>query len=275
MAVFDEHRPVGDVPHADLHGGEVRCGVPQQEEGVEVGRGQLHGGAVDLGLFGRLLAGAALQLLFNGAVGEVGVDVQKVEVVFDQDAVEGEGRVVVDILVYLHLPLAAQQLVGLLLAAVEPDVDVAARPVLGPRVGEAQSVPLEKHHRNAVAVHEGCQAADHATLPGVELFDALDVEGPLQADRARRHRLVGEEPLRVQRLQPVADDGRDALCGGQAAERRPRIARRERDRSGRPVGMQPGAQQREEEFVDGGQDTPAALIGCHTSVRSSVRTRRR
>ena len=165
VAVFDEHRPVGDVPHADLRGGKVRGGMPQQEEGVEVGRGQLHGGAVDLDLFGRLLAGAALQLLFDGAVGEVGVDVQEVEMVFDQNAVEGEGRVMVDILVDLHLSLAAQQLVGLLLAAVEPDVDVAARPVFGPRVGEAQSVPLEKHHRNAVPVHEGCQAADDAPLP--------------------------------------------------------------------------------------------------------------
>ena len=80
-------------------------------------------------------------------------------------------------------PLPGDQPVGLGLAPEKPDVDVPAGAVFRNGIEKAQAVALEQHHRNRMLAVERREAGDGPLLPAVGVFDPVDVNGPLQAQR--------------------------------------------------------------------------------------------
>ena len=102
--------------------------------------------------------------------------------ILDQNAIHGECRVMMFILIDLHTVLLAQQRVGLLLTTIEPNINIATRTVFGRRVAKAQSVALQEHHLEPVAIVERGELPNGCLLLGVTLFDAVDIGHPAQQD---------------------------------------------------------------------------------------------
>ncbi len=263
-----EEHPVEQVPHADLGRREVRRGVTQQEQRVEVGGRQNDRRAFDVDLLAglrRIGAEHAFQLPVRG----VGVDVQEVVVVLDHHPVDAEYGVEVFLLVDRDPLFAAQQGVGLLLPAVEPDVDIAAGPVLGHRVAEAQAVALEQHGTDAVLCVECREAADRTPLPRVAAFVLRGVETPADAQLARRRPVGGQATRLFEQPQSVPCDPQHALRRGEAVERVPRRRRKAGEGFVSRAGTsERPAQQQEQRFAH-------RAIFRHTSSHSIVHRFRR
>ena len=137
--------------------------------------------------------------------------VDEVEVVLDEHAVDDEGGVMVHILVNLDTLDVAQQLVGALLLAKLPDVDVATLSVFGRGVVEAHAVAFEQHQTYVMLVVEGRQLADEGLVLAVTLRDVVDADSPLQPECSVGHQLGGYEPLAGDALHAIPRDGHDAM----------------------------------------------------------------
>lgn len=173
------------MPDDDSFRREMRCGVTQQKQRVEICARQLYACIADQ----KLLAGLCdkmLQCPFDPTVRSVGVYIQKIVVVFYHHPFDRESRMVVLARVYSDVPCRLQGGVSLLLASVEPYIDVSARTVLRYGVAASQSVTFEQHCRDTEVSVKFRKADDSTSLTFMAAFKFFDMETPSYAQFARR-----------------------------------------------------------------------------------------
>jgi len=129
VVLFHEQRPIEQMSQPDVSGSEVRRGMPQQKERVEIDRRQKYLAAAYVQILARERC-KSLQYCFYFAVRAVGVYVQKVEVIFDHNPADVKHRVVMLVLVDCYTVFSSQQIIRLPLASIEPNIYIAARTVL-------------------------------------------------------------------------------------------------------------------------------------------------
>lgn len=202
-----------------LRGGEVRGGVAQQEQCVEVRGGQVNRLPIDID---RLLPHwrELLQAGFDALTGGVGMDIHEVVVVLEVLAFEMEGGVMVVGVVDPDPEVGLQRRVGALVLAEVPEIDIPAGPMHGLGIIQAQAVPLQDHHPDAVPCIDRRQMADGRPVRGILPLIGLDhLPDPLLLDglvHVHRHHPRLEQP-RI----PVPRHRRHLLARCHLRHRRP------------------------------------------------------
>lgn len=76
------------------------------------------------------------------------VYIEKIKMILDHNTTESKHRMVMLIFVYLNAELLFDQLIGLLLFAEEPNINIAALTMFRPGITQTESISFNHHQRN-------------------------------------------------------------------------------------------------------------------------------
>ena len=138
MILLYERGPIQDLSEAHLRSREMCGSVPQQEQGVEVWRGQENRLSIDLD---RLLPyrRELFQARLDSLAGWMGMDIHEVIMILEKLAFEMEGRVVVG-MIHPYSEFFLKHPIRTLVLPEVPEVHVPAGAMHGDRIIQAQAI---------------------------------------------------------------------------------------------------------------------------------------